>query len=208
VALVHGPDYINAPYTYAYSVDDAVGNMQTDGTGLIIAVGGSQSLPNPDHATPNVNFPFGYSSSYDGGIHFTQYGRCTTTPDTPTVSYFTSFPVPEGIDGMRSSILQCTISMQDSKGRIYLFKLKRLPSAFPNNPNPTPQERAAANSKLIDCTGNSGQMLNWCHDVYPYNQINQRIRGQQSTPMLSWEARHRCNNALHHVAHGRQPDRR
>jgi len=96
VALVHGPDYLNAPYTYAYSVDDAVGNMQTDGTGLIIAVGGTENLPNPDHATPNVNFPFGYSSSYDGGIRFTEYGRCTSTPNTPTVSYFTSFPVPEG----------------------------------------------------------------------------------------------------------------
>jgi len=30
VALVHGEEYMNAPYTYAYSVDDAVGNMQTE----------------------------------------------------------------------------------------------------------------------------------------------------------------------------------
>ena len=131
VALVHGPDYLDAPYTYAYSVDDAVGNMQTDGTGLIISVGGSRSLPNPDHATPNVNFPFGYSSSYDGGIHFAQYGRCTTTPDTPTVSYFTSFAVPEGIANTRSSILHCTNSMQDSKGRVYRFKLKMSSAQFP-----------------------------------------------------------------------------
>ncbi len=172
VALVHGPDYLNAPYTYAYSVDDAVGNMQTDGTGLILAVGGTQNLPNPDHATPNVNFPFGYSSSYDGGIHFAEYGRCTTTPDTPTVSYFTSFAVPVGIDGTRSSILQCTNSMKDSKGRVYIFKLKGLPDKFPNNPFPTPPEREAVNSQFIDCTGNTGQVLNWCHDVYPYSQIN------------------------------------
>lgn len=172
VALVHGPDYVDAPYTYAYSVDDAVGNMQTDGTGLVIAVGGPEHLPNPDHATPNVNFPFGYSSSYDGGIHFTQYGRCTMTPDTPTVSYFTSFPVPEGINNTPSSILNCTNSMQDSKGRIYLFKLKGLPSKFPTNPFPTPQERKMTNSQLIDCTGDTGQVLNWCQDIYPYQQIN------------------------------------
>ena len=172
VALVHGPDYLDAPYTYAYSVDDAVGNMQTDGTGLIIAVGGPQNLPNPDHATPNVNFPFGYSSSYDGGIHFAQYGRCTTTPDTPTVSYFTSFAVPEGIDNTPSSILNCKNSMQDSRGRVYHFKLKGLPPSFPNNPFPTPQERMTANSNLIDCTGNTGQVLNWCQDIYPYQQID------------------------------------
>ena len=172
VALIHGPDYINAPYTYAYSVDDAVGNMQTDGTGMIIAVGGTQNLPNPDHATPNVNFPFGYSSSYDGGIHFAQYGRCKTTPDTPTVPHFTSFAVPEGIDNTRSSILNCENSMQDSKKRIYLFKLKGLPPSFPDNPFPTPEERRMVNSRLIDCAGNTGQVLNWCHDIYPYRQID------------------------------------
>ena len=171
VALVHGPDYLDAPYTYAYSVDDAVGNMQTDGTGLIIAVGGLENLPNPDHATPNVNFPFGYSSSYDGGIHFTQYGRCTTTPDTPTVSYFTSFAVPQGIEGKPSSILNCTNSMQDSRGR-YIFKLKGLPQGFPDNPFPDPVERATANSKFIDCSGNTGQVLNWCKTIYPYQLIS------------------------------------
>jgi hypothetical protein len=173
VALVHGPDYINAPYTYAYSVDDAVGNMQTDGTGLIIAVGGSDNLPNPDHATPNVNFPFGYSSSYDGGIHFTKYGRCTATPDTPTVTYFTSFAVPEGIENTQRSVVNCTISMQDSKGRIYLFKLKGLPPSFPTNPFPTPEERMTVNRQFIDCAGDTGQVLNWCQDIYPYQQINQ-----------------------------------
>ena len=61
---------MNAPYTYAYSVDDAVGNMQTDGTGLIIAVGGPQSLPNKDHVTREVMFTFGYKSPYAGGINF------------------------------------------------------------------------------------------------------------------------------------------
>jgi len=171
VVLVHGPDYLNAPYAYAYSVDDAVGNMQTDGTGLIIAVGGPGNLPNPDHATPNVNFPFGYSSTYDGGINFTQYGRCTAVPDTPVVSYFTSFAVPEGIDQTASSIANCTISMQDSKGRPYLFKLKGQPADFPTNPSPTPEERSMTNSRFIDCAGNTGQVLNWCQGVYPYQQV-------------------------------------
>jgi hypothetical protein len=176
VALIHGPDYLNAPYTYAYSVDDAVGNMQADGTGLVIAVSGLENLPYPDHATPNVNFNFGYSSSYDGGINFTEYGRCTATPDTPTVSYFASFPVPEGIQNTTSSIVNCTNTMADSKGRLYQFRIKAWPSdsspgagdGFPGVVNPTPAQLAAANSKFIDCTGNTGQVLNWCHVIYPY----------------------------------------
>ena len=43
--LIHGRDYINTDRAYAYSVDDALGNMQVDGDGLIIAVGGSGGLP-------------------------------------------------------------------------------------------------------------------------------------------------------------------
>ena len=62
--------------------------------------------------------------------------------------------------------------MKDSKGRVYVFKLKGLPNKFPLNPFPTPQERQTVNSQLIDCTGNTGQVLNWCHDIYPYQQIN------------------------------------
>ena len=103
VALVHGGDYMNAPYTYAYSVDDAVGNMQTDGTGLIIAVGGSQNLPNPNHVTPEVLFTFGYKSPYAGGINFSQYGRCVKSPNTDTVSYYSTFVVPEGVQGQSNS---------------------------------------------------------------------------------------------------------
>ena len=80
--------------------------------------------------------------------------------------------MPEGIGETRSSILNCTNSMQDSKGRVYRFKLKGLPDKFPTNRFPTAQERKTANSNLIDCTGNTGQVLNWCQDIYPYQQID------------------------------------
>jgi hypothetical protein len=62
VALVHGKEFMNAPYTYAYSVDDAVGNYQADGTGLILTVGGPKGLPNTDHVTREVQFTFGYNT--------------------------------------------------------------------------------------------------------------------------------------------------
>ena len=103
VALVHGEDYMNAPYTYAYSVEDAVGNMQTDGTGLIVAIGGPQDLPNQDHVTPEVLFTFGYESGYAGGITFDKYGRCVTAPNSDTVSYYTTFVVPEGSKTSRTA---------------------------------------------------------------------------------------------------------
>lgn len=127
VALIHGPDYLNAPYTYAYSVDDAVGNVQTFGTGVIIAVGGTQRLPNPDHATPDVHFDFGYTS--DNKIFFTKYGRCTKTPDTPVNPNFTSFAVPIGIT---KKVTDCPVSFLDSLGRTYQLQLSSDPDLAPD----------------------------------------------------------------------------
>ncbi|MGH7048389.1 MAG: hypothetical protein ACREE2_18585 [Stellaceae bacterium] len=178
VGLVHGKEYMNAPYTYAYSVDDAVGNMQTDGTGLIVAIGGPQHLPNPNHVTPEVKFTFGYKSSYAGGITFAKYGRCVTAANTPTVSYYTTFVVPEGVDKASNSVTNCQITLKDSKNRAYTFKLKTIPSAFPTKPNPAPkiwpttEQIIQWNPKYIDCTGNSNQdvLLSWCQNIYVYQQ--------------------------------------
>jgi len=175
VALVHGKDYMDAPYTYAYSVDDAVGNMQTDGTGLIIAVGGPENLPNPNHVTPEVKFTFGYKSSYAGGITFDQYGRCRPSPDTQTVSYYTTFVVPEGVDGQSNSVTNCQITLLDSKNRSFTFKLKGSPSAFPVKPAgakdwPSGDQIREWNPQFIDCSGNTNQdvLLSWCQLVYVY----------------------------------------
>jgi len=169
VALVHGQEFMNAPFTYAYSVDDAVGNMQTDGTGLIIAVGGPQNLPNPDHVTPEALFTFGYKSSYHGGITFDQYGRCIPSPNTPTVSYFTTFVVPIGIDGQSNSVENCRITLVDSQDRSYTFKLKGFPTDFPTpvvgQKNwPDAQQIPAINQQFIDCSGNSNPdvRMSWC----------------------------------------------
>jgi len=168
---------MNAPYTYAYSVDDAVGNMQTDGTGLIIAVGGPQRLPNRDHVTPEVLFTFGFKSPYHGGITFDQYGRCVGAPDTSTVSYFTTFVVPAGIDGAPNSVENCLIMLADSQNRVYKFKLKGFPDDFPtpvagqkNWPN-GPQI-AVINKQFIDCSGNSNfdVLMSWCQLIFVYQE--------------------------------------
>ena len=68
-----------APNVYAYSVDDAVGNLQADATGFIIAVGGTRGLPNPTPAAPPVNVNFGYGRT--DKVRFEKYGICTAKPN-------------------------------------------------------------------------------------------------------------------------------
>ncbi|MEJ8572094.1 hypothetical protein [Microbaculum marinum] len=75
VNFIHGEKYLNAKNAYAYSVDDAVGNLQADGTGFILAVGGTDGLPNPNPASPPVHVNFGAASDFGQWTHF---GVCTT----------------------------------------------------------------------------------------------------------------------------------
>lgn len=89
VGLIHSKQYANIANAYAYSVDDAVGNLQADGTGFIIAVGGTKGLPNPTPATPPINVNFGYAKT--DAVRYTKYGICTTTPNKPVNPDFPSF---------------------------------------------------------------------------------------------------------------------
>lgn len=164
VSLIHGPDYVNAPYTYAYSVDDAVGNVQTDGTGVIVAVGGLQNLPNPDHATPDVHFNFGAQADYNGQIvKFTKYGRCKATPDTDINPNFASFPIPIGVT---KSVGDCLVTFEDNLGRNYQFKVQPPNPTWPTNPDFNPEGQSYV---LDSCDKNTDpRVLGWCKAIWVY----------------------------------------
>ena len=58
-ALLPTPQYLAIPNIYAYSVDDAVGNIQAAATGVIIDVGGLSNLENQNLATPPITVVLG-----------------------------------------------------------------------------------------------------------------------------------------------------
>jgi hypothetical protein len=165
VLLIHGgpknsekpPYYINAPTTYAYSVDDALGNMLVKGDGLIIAVGGPQRLPNQDEATPPVNVGIGWGPA--NKINFTHYGACTLDPKVPVNPTYASFAISA------TNLSKCPISFVDNKGEYYYFKLKSQPP-YPVLP-PAPQPPAQANYAPIDCSLNKagGVGAKWCKTI-------------------------------------------
>src|SRR5207248_2333168 len=125
VDLIHGKDYLNAEFVYAYSVDDGVGNMQTVGEGLIIAVGGKGGLPNAEPATEPIHVPFGYSAQ--DKVRFVQYGVCTESPNRKVNPDFTSF------DLSTNQLNDCTLSFVDNKNQKYFFKITKQPP-YPSRP--------------------------------------------------------------------------
>ena len=163
VKLIHDPQYLNAKYVYAYSVDDAVGNMQTSGEGMIIAVGGSAGLPNVNPATSPIHIPFGYAAT--DKVRFVKYGVCTETPDQDVNPHFTSF------DLSATQISDCTLSFVDNQepAGIYFFKIKNQPP-YPARP-PDGQPVRDANKTMIDCSGNTLFITQtWCANIYGYTQ--------------------------------------
>jgi hypothetical protein len=176
--LIHGADYIDAPYVYAYSVDDAVGNMQVTGDGLILAVGGVNGLPNPNHATPFINVSFGYAAT--DHFQFTKYGICKTTPDTAVNPDFPSFVISS------TNVNACPLSWVDNSSAGYTFKLKYQPvppmPPAPQTPpwvicNPGDTTCATALNPAarapIDCSGNTTtKATNWCKGtVFAYTLL-------------------------------------
>lgn len=161
VKLIHGKDYLDAEYVYAYSVDDAVGNMQTTGEGLIIAVGGAGGLPNPNPATAPIHVPFGWSA--EDAVRFVQYGICTKTPNRDVNPKFPSF------DLSTNQLSDCTLSFVDNQNppNYYFFKIKTEPPypAIPPPGQPIPD----VNKTMIDCSGNTPAITTtWCQNIFGY----------------------------------------
>lgn len=137
VELIHGQYYLNMD-AYAYSIDDAVGNINTIGDGIIITVGGSFGLANPNPynttinptptptPTPNpgqiINVNLGAPAS---GKSWISYGIGSNTPSI-LLNGKLSFQIPV------STIFPVQISLKDNTGKIYTFTIKQgypLPSS-------------------------------------------------------------------------------
>ncbi|MEJ8572092.1 hypothetical protein [Microbaculum marinum] len=166
VLFIHNKPYLNAPNTYAYSVDDAVGNLQADGNGFVLAVGGTRGLPNPNPASPPVNVNFGSGNMFG---EFTHFGVCTTkkkdinrvvNPD------YRSIPVYVQEDNLS----KCPISLlakwaPGGEEVVYSFKLKTLDFTYNFNPKKAIDTKTHA---PIDCDGLDPIPQRLCCDIYAY----------------------------------------
>ena len=154
VSLIHGDDYIGAPNAYAFSVDDAVGNIQAWGEGLIISVGGKDGLPNPKPATPPIEVGLGYGPK--DAVRFTKYGVCTKTPDTDIDPDYVSFSLSA------TDIGACPVSLLDNKGNYYTFDVVKQP------PYLQIDHRTDASHAAIDCSGNKDKKIRdgWCNGIF------------------------------------------
>jgi hypothetical protein len=120
VNLVHGSTYLDMPGSYAFSIDDLVGNIHVPGKGVIVTVAGPNGLDNPAQYDQNkiVNVNLG-----PGPVPYKQFVRCGVPP--------TNIPAPDGSGGLdfviTSADFPCMVQLTDANNRSYTFMLTSPP---------------------------------------------------------------------------------
>lgn len=142
VSLIHSSTYLNMN-AYAFSIDDAVGNMNVLGTGIVIAIGGVTGLPNPNPYNPNAVANVNLGAPSPGGPAWSMYGVCTTIPNTPFPTGGLNFQIT-------SATYPCPVSIMNSNGKIYHFTLLQSPPFVGGN-----------TTQYIQCASSD----TWCNGV-------------------------------------------
>jgi hypothetical protein len=172
VVLIHGQKYVDAPNVYAYSVDDAVGNIQAEATGFIIDVASTKHLENQLPAAPPININIGFGGPQP--VQFTSYRICKNDAahDKPVNPHFPSFVINA------NNPAKCPIYFLDNKPRqqLYTFTITKAPP-FTLFQNPADAEWNAQTASWINCTGNTGtppfqqSSKAWCCDKTARNGV-------------------------------------
>ena len=183
VKFIHGdailPDQLGMPGVYAYSVDDAVGNLNVEAQGYIVDIGSTKHLENQTRAQPPINISFGYAST--DAVRFVTYGVCGNDPsqqkpvNPANAQFIISATNPKN----------CPVYFTDNKSpaQIYTFTVttappftiiptadvkKNLASWSSGGGNPTKYNTTS----VIDCSGNNGVAPSqsskaWCCTLLP-----------------------------------------
>ena len=183
VQFIHGsaiiPYQLGMPGVYAYSVDDAVGNLNVEAQGYIVDVGSTKHLENQTRAAPPINISFGYSQADQ--VRFVNYGVCGNAPsqqkpvNPANAQFIISATDPKN----------CPVYFTDNKNpaQIYTFTVttpppftiiptadvkENLASWSSGNGNPTKYNTTS----VIDCSGNTGAAPSqsskaWCCTLLP-----------------------------------------
>jgi hypothetical protein len=172
VVLIHGDKYVDAPNVYAYSVDDAVGNIQAEGTGFIVDVGSTKNLENKLPAAPPITI--NYAMEGPGGVKFTSYRICKNdvSREKPVNPFFQSFVISANDPD------SCPIFFLDNKNpkQLYTLRIVQKPP-FRVFVDQSKASWTPATARAIDCSGNTQTApfqktsKTWCCDKSSSNGV-------------------------------------
>ncbi len=156
VRLIHDPAYL-AMSAYAFSVDDAVGNMQEIGNGLVYAFGGPQGLPIPKPYDPATIF---YVNT-GGPPDFQKWLICPAVNGQPAPSCDANSSDGSPFQNRSFKVAEVdypvTLSLIDGRGRPYTLVVPRSPDTYSDS-------KAWANGNGSSCAAPNPS---WCSGLDP-----------------------------------------
>jgi hypothetical protein len=184
VQFIHGnanlPDQLGMPGVYAYSVDDAVGNLNVEAQGYIVDIGSTEHLENQTPAQPPINIGLGFSPT--DPVRFLTYGVCGNdkTQQKPVNPANPQFIISA------TDPKNCPVFLNDNKNppQTYTFTVTAPPSSFTQIPTANVRMGQASwsagngrptqfnTTSLINCSGNTGAPPSqsskaWCCTLLP-----------------------------------------
>jgi hypothetical protein len=184
--LIHSAKYLHVG-EYAFSIDDAAGNMLEVGDGVNITVGGAQGLDNINPYDPWRFFLFNVGSPEETGITWKKYRVCTAEKLPACASLAPDRDMKEtgvskgkiGYAGIKIGAVPCpcVIVLQDSNKALYKVLVKKLPQPPPTHPINKEGEPPTANDNgwkaksgdgflNVGCYGTETSFV-WCKGVQP-----------------------------------------
>jgi hypothetical protein len=167
VELIHGKNYLNIPGAYAYSVDDAVGNIQAEAKGYIVDFGGLKHLENDLPAAPPITINLGGATTLQ--FNYKSYFVCSDDPkrekpvDPLNRTFIISANAPQ----------KCPVYLTDDKNpaQMYTFTLTQPPPFMTftleqkDKGVPRWSNTIDNTTSVIKCDGNKGfaeSSKTWC----------------------------------------------
>jgi hypothetical protein len=184
--LIHSAKYLHVG-EYAFSIDDAAGNMLELGDGVNITVGGAQGLDNINPYDPWRFFLFNVGSPKETGITWKKYRVCTALDAKDCSSLPPDRDMKEsnrdkgfiGYAGIKIGAVPCpcVIVLEDSNKALYKVLVKRLPQPPPTHPINKEGEPPTANDKGWTAKSGDGFLnvecadretsFEWCGQLQP-----------------------------------------
>jgi hypothetical protein len=162
VDLVHGPTYLDMPGSYAFSIDDLVGNIHVPGQGVIVTVAGPNGLDNMVQYVQNnvVKLSLGDPRPLMRPA-WQQFVRCGVPPANIP-------PPPTGLGSLKitSANYPCMVKLTDASNRSYTFTL-----ASPPYPSATGPDISACTVTPPDTA------MTWCKDAKALTQPDPNTPG-------------------------------
>jgi hypothetical protein len=195
VELIHAEKYLRVG-EYAFSIDDAAGNMLEVGDGVNITVGGAPGLGNTNPYDPWRFFMFNVGAASLSGLEWTKYRICTAHDGASCPSEPPDRDMKEadrtatsiGYAGIKVGAVKCpcVVVLQDSANTLYKVVVNRLPGPPPVHPldkegDPPAsddglwEEKVGDDYSVVACYGDE-TTFDWCRNLRPVKQFDDKTQ--------------------------------